>query len=92
MSEFYSLISNASDRRSKILGEEIFYVNSCIRPLYFGLKKIIWNEISALDKPVNVQAFFSGEELGAAMPSLAPSETLAQRSSRISVNMPPNDA
>ena len=45
-----------------MLGEELSFIKRDIRPLYFGLKNIICHEIRALDKQINVRAFFIEEE------------------------------
>lgn len=57
-SEFYSC---ESERRS-LLGEEVALVKREVRPLYFGLKNIILQEIDNLDKEIDVHEFFIEEE------------------------------
>ena len=70
VSEYYSCTAAGQ----KVLGEELYYVKKEIRPLYFGLKNIIFQEMRKIDKPVNVKAFFIEEEAagfpsGASVPS-----------------------
>lgn len=40
----------------------MLYVKKEIRPLYFGLKNIILQEIESLDKEIDVHKFFVEEE------------------------------
>ena len=55
--EFYSC-----ENSQTMLGEDVLYVKKEIRPLYFGLKNIILQEIESLDKEIDVHKFFIEEE------------------------------
>ena len=55
---FYS----CSDIDDKLLGEQMLFVKSEIRPLYFGLKNIVLQEIESVDKDIDVHKFFIEEE------------------------------
>ena len=55
--EFYSC-----DVNQKLLGEDVIVVRREIRPLYFGLKNIILQEMESLDKEIDVHKFFIEEE------------------------------
>lgn len=55
--EFYS-----SDTNEILLGEEVLFVRREIRPLYFGIKNIILQEMESLDKEIDVHKFFIEEE------------------------------
>ena len=57
-SELYCCVK----RDSQLLGEDLLLVKREIRPLYFGLKNIILQEIESLDKEIDVHKFFIEEE------------------------------
>ena len=46
---------------AEILGEEADNYRPEFRPLYFGLKNVILKELQAVDKDVEVAAFFDSE-------------------------------
>ena len=54
---FYS-----SDINEILLGEEVLFVRRELRPLYFGIKNIILQEMESLDKEIDVHKFFIEEE------------------------------
>ena len=85
---FYSC---TGDQDNLLLGEEVYAVKSEIRPLYFGLKNIILQEMESLDKEIDVHKFFIEEET-AGFPASANPDLLSRSRSHYtgpSTQVPP---